>query len=112
MSAPQDDDKVGYKRPPRATRWKKGQSGNPRGSRKRASLNVVETIDRAFAQQIDIIENGVRRRLSVFEAILLRVWAKEIAGSARAAAVRLKYEEFVPKPTAPPKIIIREVDDE
>jgi hypothetical protein len=73
--------------PPKAWRWKKGQSGNPRGSRKRTSLNVVETIDRAFAEQIDIFEHGVRHRVSVFEAILLRVWAKEIAGSTRAAAV-------------------------
>lgn len=32
-----DDDSVGYGRPPRQFQWKKGQSGNPKGS-KRASL--------------------------------------------------------------------------
>ena len=29
MSPPQNDDDVGYGRPPKKTRWKKGQSGNP-----------------------------------------------------------------------------------
>jgi hypothetical protein len=112
MSASQGDGAVGYKRPPKASRWKKGQSGNPRGGRKRTLLNGVETIDRLFAEQIDIVEDGVKRRVSVLEAILLRLWAKEIAGSKRAAAVRLKYEEFIPKPTGPPEIIIRDVDEE
>jgi hypothetical protein len=79
MSASQDDDAVGYKRPPKASRWKKGKSGNPKGGRKRTLLNGVETIDRLFAEQIDIVEHGVRRRVSVLEAILLRLWAKEIA---------------------------------
>jgi hypothetical protein len=112
MSARQDDDAVGYRRPPLATRWKKGRSGNPKGRRKHASLGVVKTIDRKFAEEIDIIENGVKRRVSVFEAILLRIWAKEMAGDKRAAAVRMQYQELVPKPTEPPEIIIREVDDE
>ena len=36
MSAPQDDDVVGYKRPPKASRWKKGECGNPGRKRTRA----------------------------------------------------------------------------
>jgi hypothetical protein len=103
MNASQDDDVVGYKRPPKAAQWKKGTSGNPKGGRKCTLLNGVE---------IDIVEHGVKRRVSVLEAILLRLWAKEIAGNKRAAAVRLKYEEFVPKPTGAPEIIIRKVDRE
>jgi hypothetical protein len=106
-----DDEAIGYKRPPKASQWKKGQSGNPKGGRKHTMLNAVETIDRLFAKQIDIVEHGMKRRISVLEAILLRLWANEIAGDKRAAAVRLKYEEFVPKPTGPPKIILRDVDE-
>jgi hypothetical protein len=30
MSQPSDEYSVGYGRPPREARWKKGQSGNPR----------------------------------------------------------------------------------
>ena len=52
-------------------------------------------IDAVFAEQIDIIEDGVPRRVTVFAAILLQLWIKEMAGNKRAIAVRLKYQEFV-----------------
>jgi hypothetical protein len=112
MTAPNDDHPVGYKRPPIATRWKKGRSGNPKGARKRKSLGALEMIDRKFAQRIDIFENGEKRRVTVFEAILLRIWAKELAGSPRAAAVRMQYQALIPKSTEPQEIIVRELDDE
>jgi hypothetical protein len=35
MIAQKEDDAVGYKRPPKAYRWKKGQSGNPGRKRPR-----------------------------------------------------------------------------
>jgi hypothetical protein len=39
----QDDDYgVGYRKPPKASRWRKGQSGNPRGRQKGArNLNSL-----------------------------------------------------------------------
>jgi hypothetical protein len=40
------------------------------------------------------MENGVSRRVTVFEAILYQLWIKEMAGHKRAIAVRLKYQEF------------------
>ena len=112
MSARQNDEAVGYGRPPIATRWRKGLSGNPKGRRKKTSLVVVKTIDRMFAKEIDIVESGVKRRVSVFEAILLRVWTKEMEGGKRAAAVRMQYQELLPRPTEPREIIIREVDED
>ena len=33
-----DDDKVGYRRPPKSSRFKKGQSGNPLGSSRKARM--------------------------------------------------------------------------
>ena len=35
MTGPSEGDAVGYGRPPKNTRWKKGQSGNPNGQRSR-----------------------------------------------------------------------------
>jgi Family of unknown function (DUF5681) len=95
MSLRQKDGEVGYKRPPKSTQWKKGQCGNPKRQYKRASKGIVEIIDALFEEQIDIRENGVPRRVSVFEAVLLQLWMKEMAGDKRAIAVRLKYQEFV-----------------
>jgi hypothetical protein len=38
-----DDDKVGYRRPPKSSRFKKGQSGNPLGSSR--SSNAATSAD-------------------------------------------------------------------
>ena len=36
------DKKVGYKKPPKKTQWKKGQSGNPKGRPKKSDKNLDE----------------------------------------------------------------------
>jgi Family of unknown function (DUF5681) len=88
------DNDVGYRRPPKGTRWKKGQSGNParRGARRVAT--TLEIFDKLLLAPIDISENGRPRRVTTLEAILLQLWKKELSGSRRALAVRLKYEEL------------------
>jgi uncharacterized protein YifE (UPF0438 family) len=76
------------------TRWKKGQSGNPKGPRGRNTKKVSKGIEEVFAKKVDIIENGIRRSGTVFEAILLQLSAKAAAGNTRAMRVWYKYEEF------------------
>jgi len=41
-------DKVGFGAPPMQTRWKKGQSGNPKGRPKTKSEIIVEWTRRGF----------------------------------------------------------------
>jgi len=86
---------VGYGRPPESTRWKKGQCGNPKRIRKRAPKRVDEMIDDFFVSEIDIVEQGISRRVTNFEAIVLQLWIKAVTGnSKRAANVLFKYLEF------------------
>jgi hypothetical protein len=88
------DYEVGFGRPPKRTRWKKGQSGN-RGRRKaRRAATTAEMIDKLLLSRIDITVNGKARRVATLEAILLQLWRKELAGNRRALAVRLKYGEL------------------
>lgn len=94
MTLPQDDDAAGYRRPPKQTRWKKGQSGNPKRRYPLRSKNTVEMIDRFFLKLVTITENGGEKKVSTLEAIFLQLWLKEIAGDRRALDVRLKYEAF------------------
>ena len=108
MSDRSDDYEIGYKRPPKATRWKQGQSGNPGRKRKRDLPDTIGIMDRMFAEPVTIVDQGVAKRVSVLEAILLRIWAKEMSGSKQAAAVRLKYQSLIPISTESPEIIIRE----
>ena len=47
----EDDDRVGYRRPPKHTRFKKGQSGNPRGRPvKRPSADTPGEIGRVIRE--------------------------------------------------------------
>ena len=96
MNAPDDAYEVGYGRPPKETQWKKGQSGNA-GAKKRgpAAVATVEIIDRLFVKPVEIVENGVARKVGTLEAILMRLWAAELSGSKRAGKVRLQFQELV-----------------
>jgi hypothetical protein len=62
-----DDDvrdyKVGYKKPPLHTRFKNGQSGNPRG-RPRGAKNFSTVLNDALNQRVVVTENGRRRKIS------------------------------------------------
>jgi hypothetical protein len=94
LKVPPEKYEIGYGRPPQHTRWKKGQCGNPNRIRKRTPEPVVQMIDEFFAGEIAIIENGISRRVSNFEAVVLQLWTKAMAGNKRAMNVLLKYQEF------------------
>ena len=51
-------------------------------------------IDEFFAGEIDLIEKGISRRVSNFEAVVLQLWIKAMAGKKRATNVLLQYQEF------------------
>ena len=72
---------VGRGRPPKHAQWAKGQSGNPNRIDKRAPKTALELIDKFFADDIDVVENGVSRRVSSFEAIVLQLCIKATAGA-------------------------------
>ena len=85
---------VGYCQPPKQTQWQQGQCGNPKRIRKKSPKPVVDMIDAFFAGEIDIVENGISRRVSNFEAILLQLWIKAMDGKKRAMNVLLQYQAF------------------
>ncbi len=88
------DEGVGYRRPPKHTRWKKGQCGNPGRKRKRALKGTAEIIDQLFAKPVTFTENGSARTANGLAVIVTQLVKKELAGDRRAMAVRLKYEAF------------------
>jgi hypothetical protein len=63
---------VGYRQPPKSTRFKKGKSGNPKG-RPRGSRGVSAVLRDVIRQKISVTENGKTRRVSALEVMLRRL---------------------------------------
>jgi hypothetical protein len=86
-----------------------GQSGNASAKKRRpAAVATAEIIDRLFVKPVEIVENGVARKVGTLEAILMRLWAAEMSGSNRAGKIRLQFQELVPKDDKEHEIIIEE----
>ena len=83
------DDQVGYCRPPKATRFKKGQSGNPKG-RPKGSLNVATVFTKTLREKVVINENGQRKAVSKLEAALKQLVNKAATGDTRALRLLLE----------------------
>lgn len=71
---------VGYGRPPKESRFKKGQSGNPKG-RPKGSPNKGSIVRNIMDRKVTVRENGKKRRITVFEALVEKMVAKALNGS-------------------------------
>jgi len=77
------DYEIGRGKPPRSSRFKPGQSGNP-GGRKKGRLNVSTVLRAVLESDIDVTESGRRRTVAVLEAIILRQVQDALRGQPRA----------------------------
>jgi len=77
-----DDIKVGYKRPPRHSRFQPGRSGNQRGKQK-GVRNLGSDVKRTLEVPVRLNEQGRARRVSTQEAALLRLREKALKGDPR-----------------------------
>lgn len=76
-------EKVGYRQPPKDTRFTKGVSGNPKG-RPKGSLNLSTILMKALHERVVINENGRRKTVTKFEAALKQLVNKAASGDLRA----------------------------
>jgi hypothetical protein len=78
--APADTENVGYCRPPRATRFRPGQSGNPRG-RPRKPKPVQDLLATELRRRVVIRENGREERIPKLELVVKRLVNDAIQGN-------------------------------
>ena len=74
-TAPSDtkrDYQVGYGKPPLHSRFKKGQSGNPRGRPLFPKSLAADLLD-AMNQRVVVAENGRRRRMTKRQAMFAQL---------------------------------------
>jgi Family of unknown function (DUF5681) len=84
---------VGYAKPPQASRFKPGQSGNPKG-RPKGSRSARTLFDRALSTPITITENGISRTVQHREALFKSLTAKALKGDMRSFALVIKLMEL------------------
>jgi hypothetical protein len=63
---------VGKGRPPLTTRWKSGQSGNPKG-RPKGSRPLGAVLQDIIQQKVSVTESGKTRRIPALEVMLRRL---------------------------------------
>jgi hypothetical protein len=80
---PKADYAVGYGRPPIATRFRKGTSGNPSG-RPRQSRSVGAILAEILARKITSRDGTRLREVMVQEAMLLKFAENALEGNTRA----------------------------
>jgi hypothetical protein len=90
---------VGYRKPPEATRFKPGKSGNPKG-RPKGSLNLATDLSTELGEQITVREGGRQHRISKQRALIKSLMAKALQGDVRATtAVLALYARVISEPS-------------
>jgi len=84
---------VGYGKPPEATRFKKGRSGNPQGRPKKERDTFGTLLDQELRSQVVIVENGKRKKSSKAGAITKQLVNKAVGGDHRSTSLLMKLAE-------------------
>lgn len=101
-AAPRDYE-VGYGRPPKATQFQKGQSGNPKG-RPKGKRGLKSDLRAELNEKVEITENGIRKRLTKQQLLIKQLFAKAIKGDIRALSkiTDINITLFGPDDETPP----------
>lgn len=93
---PSDGDRsdytVGYGKPPAESRFKPGQSGNPKG-RPKGVKNFSTLMDKELATKVTIKEGEKRRKISKREAMVKQLTNKAAAGDHKSIQVVFDYDQ-------------------
>jgi hypothetical protein len=96
--------KVGYRRPPKAGQFKKGQSGNPKG-RPKGSRGLEKVVLDELKAKITVNENGRSKRVKKIEVIAKQVVNKAVTGDAKSIALLMgvsqRHEEKLASKASP-----------
>jgi hypothetical protein len=98
-----DEKKVGYKKPPQHSRWKKGQCGNPRG-RTKGALNLKNEVKLMLEAPVTVNDRGKPKRMTTLKAALWRIREKALKGHDRSIELLLnlvaRYVGLAPDSTS------------
>ena len=78
-----EGNKPGYKRPPKATQFKQGRSGNPKG-RPKGARSLKTDLTKLMEKRLRIREDGEQRHVSGQELVLLKLFEQAAKGDIKA----------------------------
>ena len=96
----QRDYEVGYRKPPGHTRFKKGQSGNPKG-RPAGAKNLSTLLSEALNEPVVVTENGGHRKITKREAIVTQLVNRSATADLRAIKILLDILRDIEGQTEP-----------
>jgi uncharacterized protein DUF5681 len=103
---------VGYSNPPRSTRFRKGQSGNPKG-RVKNSKNLATVLMTTVQEAVTVNESGRRKTITKLEAMSKQLVNKAASGDPRATQLLMQmiqmFEGRSDQPTQ--DAVIEEADE-
>jgi hypothetical protein len=94
------DKKSGYGTPPQHSRFKKGQSGNPKG-RPKGSLNFIKKVQKALREKVVVTENGTKKTITKLEATAKQFANRLAAGDMNALKTLTTLTKPVEEENAP-----------
>jgi|GEM_PF-2401538 len=86
------DHSVGYQKPPANTRFKPGQSGNPKGRPKQKEADVVKLLLRELKERVVIEENGKITKVTKREVLVKQILKKALMGDGKCMDFILRVE--------------------
>lgn len=108
---PETDYQVGYRRPPRASRFQKGRSGNPRG-RKKGSRNLDQIVQQVAKETVTVVHKGKSIKMPADEVLIRKVSADALQGDPKAREQMLQLlKEYSPADTTLPPGQIDNAED-
>ena len=94
------DYEVGYGKPPRHTRFTRGQSGNPRG-RPPGAKNLKTLLSEALNEPVVVAENGGHRKITKRQAIITQLVNRSATADLRAIKILLDMLRDIEGQTEP-----------
>ena len=85
-----DDYKVGYRKPPKHSRFKKGISGNPRG-KPRGTQNSATLLKQALLASVLVKQNGHQIKATKLRVIVTRLIQQAMQGDYPSIQLLLRY---------------------
>jgi hypothetical protein len=80
---------TGYGNPPKHSRFRPGQSGNP-GGRPKGSISFKSVLEDELNEQVSLSEQGVVSKVTKLEAIAKRLVSEALSGNPKALSELLR----------------------